>query len=264
MSEHGMWASLGHRGNTAPPPPVDDEQDDFARPSVQRVVPAVGAPSVVPAAAITNPFITSYKPAGSAVVLEAEPAAAANVTEDHQVATKTKAARGGRNIQQVICLVLIGKGPLTREQLAAESGLEGASLSNAIFNAKATGRIAFVEKSSTFRITKEGRAWCEGKASSDDAPPPKATKRAAKKARAPRAPKRNVETAPAMTAAPAPRGRFGSTELSTAVVLQPSFKCAVFSDGGFFLAKGEARIELDAQEHAQMLRYLERMAEQPA
>jgi hypothetical protein len=41
-----------------------------------------------------------------------------------------------------------------------------------------------------------------------------------------------------------------------------SFRCAVYSDGAFFIAKGDQSIELDAKEHAWMLRYLERMAEQ--
>lgn len=47
-------------------------------------------------------------------------------------------------------------------------------------------------------------------------------------------------------------------------VVERSFRCAVYSDGSFHLQKAGQAIDLTAAEHAEMLRYLERMDEQQA
>lgn len=268
------WAglgSLGLRGKTRTiEPSVDEDDDSFARPSIKRVVPATSAPSP-----FQHPYVPTGRAAGSADTSTDEPAADPTTEEmsmPRESAApkprKTKATKAS-SAQFQICSLLMAKGDLTRDELLADVSADRTAFNNAIFNAKAAGRIVFLEKEGKYRITATGRAWTSGGANLDNQraspPPTKPTRRkGAAKAKAPKA-KRQAKT-PAPGTAPAPAA--GAAVATTGphafqVVQERSFRCAVISDGGFFLAKNGQQIDLTPTEHAEMLRYLDRMADQP-
>lgn len=164
-------------------------------------------------------------------------------------AGKARTYKEGASPQQTLCALLRDHGDMTREAIGvALTTLTSAQVSSALNNSKSKGRIVFIEKAQAWRLTKEGKDWVGDVAApaGDEAPK---RKRAAKKTAHRRgtkraAPAREVDTSPADE--------------------EPSFRCGVLSDGAFHISKDDTSIELDAEEHAQMLRYLERMAEDPA
>lgn len=142
-----------------------------------------------------------------------------------------------------ICALLMAKGDLTRDELTQDVRADHRALQNALYNAKAAGHVVFFEKTSRFHLTAQGKAWTSGGTNLAN---PKVAGASPSEA------KRGLANSPA----PAP----------TQILVEEarSFRCAVFNDGGFHLSKNGQSVELDAAEHAQMLRYLERMAEQQA
>lgn len=177
---------------------------------------------------------------------------------------KKRAARaanhGGPQIQ--ICSALAQHGELTREALAeALPDLTGMQISSALNNARANKRVVWVDKKQVYRLTGIGEEWV-GRAGRDgpttetppEPAPAAADKPAQRRARSARA-MQPVDTSPQ------------PDQLWIAGVpteIDPTFRCAVMSDGCFFITKGGKEIELTSEEHAQMLHYLERMADDEA
>ena len=169
---------------------------------------------------------------------------------------KSKSTRGVSPQFQIVSL-LMAKGDLTRDELLAEVSAERTPFQNALYNAKVAGRIIYVEKADRYRVTKDGKDWALGgnnlsnqRASSS--PPPSANTAQPRKQRA----TTNAAVAPPTSASQAA----AHTQASHSCA---GFRCAVFSDGSFHLAKDGQQIDLSPFEHSEMLRYLERMAEQP-
>lgn len=238
----------------------DDEDDDFARPSIQRVVPAADAPPIAPALALVAPAATQPTapldaPAtGSADASQPEPAAATALPPPQQEETTmpqphparkakhsakkpaagaAKGAKGakGATPQFQILALLMAKGDMTREALLADVSADARPFANALYNAKQAGRIVYLSEQDKYRITDAGRDWATGganlasqKAMGGAVPPPKPAK-------------------------------------DTKAVAEPTFRCAVYSDGSFHLAKAGQAVDLTPAEYAAMLRYAKRMAD---
>ncbi|MFC5498160.1 hypothetical protein ACFPOE_11490 [Caenimonas terrae] len=261
------WAGLGQRPGAEPPPLLtgdqgadDQDLDEFERPPVQRTVAAASAPSVVPKNAFHLPFLR----AGSAAPEVHDDSAAAQPPEENTMPKQPRAERKARPTKAAsprfqICALLMAKGPLTREQLLEDVSAERTAFYNAVFNAKKAEHITFHEKDGTYRITKAGKEWTTGGGNLDNQQAdaaPKDTPRA-KPGRTVRKP------SAASTAQLAPAARTDLAIRTFEPVVERSFRCAVFSDGGFHLTKNGVSIDLTAAEHAEMLRYQERMAEMP-
>ena len=237
----------------------------------------------MPANAITSPFSHPYRPAaGSAAEPDTDSAADEPREENPMPKTTAPAAKKPRkpkttkaaSAQFQICSLLMAKGDMTQHELKADVSADPKAFYNAIFNGKAAGRIVYLEKTEKYHLTQAGREWTTGGANLDNhkasAPPPKATKRApAKKAKPARAaavkPAKKARKARAAAAAAQAAPQTTALTLGTfEPVVERSFKCAAFSDGSFMLAKNGQVIELTPAEHAEMIRYEERMAEVPA
>jgi hypothetical protein len=263
------FSGLGQRGAPSSPPVPDDEHDDFARPSIRRVVDAASAPSVLPTVPITSPFHHPFVPDRSADTEERPAANPPKPEREDTMPKKTEAkARKPRpakaeSPQYLICKHLIEKGDLTREGLVQLVGCDATAFNNAMFSAKKNSRIVFIARTETYRITKTGREWA-GIAGlitpRTGAPSTKPRAKAKASAEQGQRPAQNIVHASGavdiLQSDPSER-RFMLVE-------ERSFRCAVFSDGGFHLAKGGQEINLTPAEHSEMLRYLERMAEQTA
>lgn len=146
--------------------------------------------------------------------------------------------------QLLVCRALLEEDQTRTALAAALPDLTSAQISGALNNAKAHDRIVWIESDQAFRLTKAGREWL---APTESAAPPERKTRAAKTRgsahqRRARKPSKKVDTSPTDDEA--------------------AFRCAVISDGAFFISKDGVVIELDAGEHRQMLDYLERMAVQ--
>jgi hypothetical protein len=174
-----------------------------------------------------------------------------------------------------ICALLMSQGDLSRDELTAGVSADAKQLYNALYQLKQAGHVVVIEKTGKFHLTATGKDWTSGGANLDNhraaGSSPREVKRGRRQAREKSAGLPKQEKA-----------RLGVVDLradgsvkkpaSTAIALssqiqvieERSFRCAVFSDGGFHLAKDGQSIDLTAVEHAQMLRYLERMAEQAA
>ncbi len=144
-----------------------------------------------------------------------------------------------------ICALLMAKGDLTLDELKADVSADATPFKNALYNAKKGGRVVFIQKADKYRLTKEGRDWVTGganlanqQATDVSAPPPKATARP-----------------------PARLQRVVMQPVSVETVVERSFRCAVFSDGGFSLTKGGQSIELTPAEFTEMQQYARRMGE---
>jgi hypothetical protein len=256
------------------PAPVPREPDD--EPMVQRVVDAATAPRPA-TTAMSSPFVwpAPAAPAGVADLMElqgatdshalddstsepppapvAPPAAAAAPTEPPpperpMPKRTTKKTTDAASPQFQLCAALLD-GDKTRDELKACVSCTVAQLNSATFQAKKVDRIVFVAKTSKWHLTAHGREWVTGGAN-------RKNQAAGKPRRTRDVPAPAAETKPA-AAAPMPL----ATVQPITVVSEPSFRCAVFSDGGFHLAKSGQQIDLSAAECAQMVRYLERMAE---
>lgn len=246
----------------APPPSgyvsAFDEGDLSGAP-IQRTVDAATAPRLH-VTAPSSPF--NWRPAGELPDLEApsdsNADASANDKPPEETTTMTREASApnkrtpkGATARFQICALLMAKGDLTRDEILADVSADKNAVYQAFFAAKKAEHITFIEKSDKWRITPAGKDWTSGGANLDNqrapaakpAAPPKSQRKAKRVAVGDIVVRDKAATPPSM-----PR----------------SFRCAVYSDGGFMLAKGDARIELDADEHAGMLRYLERMAEDQA
>lgn len=269
------WSGLGARPGSAPPPAAD-EPDDFARDSVHRVIPAAGAPSVLPANPVISPF-TSWRSGGSAGTATADTAAQEQKTMSHQPTSAT--APGPRNTQQRLCELLLAAPSVSRELLARQlPDLDAKQLTQALFNASANGRCQRIDDkdgAQCWTLTGSGRRWITAKLAGDAVPEAKATTSAPPKNKAAR--RARKAPAPAQRAKPGQKVRQRRAESAAlavpatslavrefAPVVERSFRCAVFSDGAFHLAKNGQAIDLTAAEHAEMLRYIERMAVEAA
>lgn len=159
-----------------------------------------------------------------------------------------------------ICAALLAHGDMPREKLFKKVKIDDTkSFSNAIVNARLVGRIETLEDKS-LHLTDVGKEWVSGGANLDN------------QRRATHSPAKVVTGKRTHKAKDLPQSeqkRVGVVAVRNgkpvdAAAAPTSFRCAVYSDGVFFLEKGGQRIELEADEHAWMLRYLERMAEQEA
>jgi DNA-binding HxlR family transcriptional regulator len=278
MTVPSVWSGLGRRGDAAPQPDVDLEQDD--QPFEHRVIPAAGAPSIVPADPMASPF-TSWRRAGSAANADADrPAAAAPSQEEESTMPTEKAtAAVPHNLQVRVVRVLAKVANMTREKINEQlPDLTEKQLSQALHQASAWGRVRRIKDATGVRaweITSEGKQYLDAHGGDVSKAPAAATKGAATKraaARKPAAPKRKAKP-PAKRAKPGRKARQprGATKELAAVApvhaiatfepeLAHSFRCGIYSDGAFHLSKGEQRIELTVSESRRMLAYLERMA----
>lgn len=217
---------------------------------VQRIVAATAVDgSPLHTAAASSVF--NWRGTGAAAAQEPEPTSAPlpPPEEEKPMATikKKRAARksSGGSPQLQICSALLQFGTMPREALAAwgeEVGLAAAQISSALNNAKSLGRL--IKGDDGYELTEDGRAWLA--AAGVEPAPEKSTRRSTRKTahRRGRTKREKVDTHPA--------------EEETA---DATFRCAVMSDGCFFISKEGQILELTADEHRQMLHYLERMAE---
>lgn len=147
---------------------------------------------------------------------------------------------------QIIRLLMDGR--LERAALRRRVDSDARAFDSAIYNARKFGRIAFSDKNLQYSATPAGTAWLDGSGGKHPTNTrPGISKALATVAPTPIEPSERQQDAPAAMA-----------------VVERSFRCAVYSDGGFHLAKNGLQVDLTPAEHAEMLRYLERMAEQPA
>jgi hypothetical protein len=192
---------------------------------------------------------------------EAAGAASQPPQEEEQMATNKK--RDGRarkpngNPQQVVCCALRAAGHLSRAAIAdACSALTATQISQALNYLKKHERVEHVEDGEggkAFQLTEAGEAWLAAALGEQPAQATAKPKRGAagrSKAHA-RRPVRTKD-APAEPVASKQAG---------APAVDPSFRCAVISDGGFWITKQGVELELTVDEHRHMVRYQERMAE---
>lgn len=169
---NNIWGGLAQRG-------MDDEPaDDFARPSIQRTVDAATAPPIALPGAVASPFHHPYVAGSSAATSTTAddedadaatsppppppPAGEASMPKPTAAKARKPKATQGANPQFQICALLMAKGELSREELAADVSCDSRPMQNALYNAKAAGRIVWIEKLDKYRITKEGREWASG------------------------------------------------------------------------------------------------------
>lgn len=204
---------------------TSDDVDSFARPSVQRIVPAAGLPLPVTLTATPAP-------------IEQEAPAMANKTEPSTAPATAPAAppattptptgvqhstRRNKDTRHTVLLHLAHSPTgLTRNELRHKLGWNVKQVANATYNASRQG-LCVADSGGLYSVTAKGKAWLAEKGTP-------------------------VDDTPAYTR------QLAHTP--------PSFRAAVYSDGGFVISKAGQTIELTATEHAQLLRYLERMAEQ--
>ena len=185
-----------------------------------------------------------------------QPAAADHPDQESAMSTITRKPRrpAADSIRYRICKAL-ALHACTRDQLISVLDGELKQLSNVLFQLRTEKRISRTETADgpSFSLTPLGRKYlakCDGPTQ----PIVMARKRDALD-KSNRALHDQIEKL-----ATRATGATGAVQL----VQEQSFRCAVYSDGGFSLTKAGQAIELTAVEHAQMLRYLERMAEQAA
>lgn len=256
MNTVSPWAGLGQRTNAPPPKPAadDNDEDAFARPSVQRMVPAADAPSVIPVNPVTSPFDHPFRPtAGSAA--DSDDASAAKSKTEEPPTMPSKSAKpaatpsGGSFRVQACELLCRANDPLSRDDIGQLLHLDSKRVSNLLFQLAHEKRIErYIAKSgdragqAVYRITVIGRQYVakarriEG---TDDAAP--APARRAKAAATPRRVKPVATTDPEST----PPGPM-------------SFRCAVFIDHSFVLVQDDVEIYLTPTEYAQLRSYLAR------
>lgn len=310
------WAALQGR---VPPPPAaptsqragkqtagdDEADDDFARPSIRRVVPASSAQPMGLAAA-DSPFailrqLGTHRPTAQAsqdtqALQATEPttppaAPAARHTATHTAAPTTPEppmpkqpqattrTDGASPTFQIAALIAANSGTLSRASITTTlPQIAGRQLQNALYNLQRNGQATRTgdREDAVFTLTDQGREWLNGGANlaNQKAHKPAKAAQAGKAAAAITAgktarggkPARQVVNVAQHTkaAAQADRQRVisaaGALAEAIAQHTPATFRCAVYSDGSFSLSKAGQQIELDAAEHAQMLRYLERMA----
>jgi hypothetical protein len=294
-----MWAGLGQRAGAPAPRPADpagQDPDYFERDSIQRTVPAAGAPSIVRPGAARSAFDHPFRPTAGSADTSADDSAADTPAKEKPVQrqTKTDTARKprptkGASARFQICALLTAKGDLTREELLADVSCDRTAFTNAVFNAKRAEHIVFIAKTDKWHITAAGKDWTSGGANLDNqqaatsspaevkrgrrqpreksAGLPKSEKQrlgvvdtGGKKRKKPKARRSPVRVHQPKPAAPTVASQLALSEPARIQVVQErSFRCAVVSDGGFFLHKGEKQIELTPEEHREMLNYIDRV-----
>lgn len=236
---------------------TSDPRGDFEH----RLIPAAGAPSVLPRDPVVSPFV-SWRRDGSATASTEEPAAA---THEEKTMPKPTRQASATSIRMRVCRALAGSA-MHRQALAATlSDLETKQLTQNLFMANKDKLVDFHAGDDglrMYRLTAKGRKYVEGAPAhaGGAAPAPAAKKaRAAKKVPAKRAkPGQRVRRPRAATAPLADK----PPALAVATFepeLAHSFRCGLHSDGSFHLFKGEAQISLTLAESRQMLRYLDRL-----
>lgn len=216
----------------------------------QRTVSAAEAPPLRSAAAssVFNWGAVSATPEPTAAPASQPQEEQPMATEHKNRTARTRKSRNGTPQLQV-CSALL-QNDLSREAIAeACSGLGSAQISSALNNAKAHGRIAWIEKDGVYRISKAGKEWVSAAGDTDQAeakPVRRATAHKTAHRRRKPAQRSEVDTSP------------NEEAQDTA---DATFRCAVMSDGCFFVSKEGLILELTKEGHMQMLRYLERMAE---
>jgi hypothetical protein len=205
---------------------------------------------------------------------EAQAQSTANVTQENVMPNKThkprKTPAGSTRFQ--ICALLMAKGDLSREELVADVSADAKQLYNAIYQAKAAGHIVFIEKAQKFRITAEGKDWTSGGANLDNhkaaSTSPREVKRGRRQAREsgaglPKQEKSRLGVVDVRADGSPRKTSAVDRAIAPIQTANPNaFRCGVFSDGGFHITKKGLSIDLDKVELAQMLHYLERMAEE--
>lgn len=236
-----------------------DDQDD----GVQQRVVSAGAAAHPPTTAASSVFNWRGAGAAPAPALDSdserspESPPPPTTTEDETMVTKKKGAARARkskqgNPQRLVCGALLQHGELSREAIAeALTELTSAQISSALNNAKSHKRVAWAESKQTYSLTAAGKEWL-GAADPAAAQEPAASKtRGGRKTTAHRRGRAAAKEANLDTSPP-------TNEVEEEV---SDFRCAVLSDGCFFISKDGAVIELTVKEHRQMLAYQERMAE---
>lgn len=243
-----VWAGLGARG--AADAPADDDaadRDTFEH----RVVPASSAPPV-------SPF-TSWRTAGTGTLREVP--GADQPTEESTM--EQASGKAPRNLQRRLGeLLATVEGAMPYAQVREGlPDLSSKQLSQCLFQITDNGRarrrdLATGERG--FELTARGRAWIRG--DQPDAPPPAKKTRAKKVARVPakRAkPSRKARQPRAVAMPPAPERQVPIEKTTPA--LARTFRCGLYSDGAYHLAKGGQQIELTVDETRAMFEYLDRI-----
>lgn len=270
------FAGLGQRAGAAPLPDEELADVDFERPSIQRTVPASSAPIPAPAAPVASPF--HWRGPGSTPASVDEPPAAQETppTEENDMKKPPPKVRKERSPKEAsprfqLLSLLQARGDLTREQLLAGVEADARALQNAIFNSKAAGQIEVDASTGRHHLTAAGKAWLtgtptppEGKAEPKKrgGRPTKVTKPARKGTPAKKQRARPARKVKASEMAAAGLGRPAGSELAIATlepVVQRSFRCAVFNDGGLYLEKDGSVIHLSPAEHDELVSYQSRM-----
>jgi hypothetical protein len=252
------FTGLGARSTAAAPPPPttgDDGEDDFARPSVQRMVPA---------AAAASPFTSVWQrtPQPTANRTHQEPPMPAKKQR------KPRATDSGSMLFR-LCAALL-PGDLDRDALCKAIGADAdRHFVQLTSRAKAKGFVAVNDGSYT--LTDAGKEWTSGGANLGNhksaAKTGRTSPKAVKRTRRERAQKgRELSAGEQQRLGVVPVTAKGQLRggLQLATDAPRTFRCAVFNDGSFMLSKDGQQVELDPEENAQMLRYLERMAEETA
>lgn len=316
------WLGLGARPakrnhpRTGSNASSSDEIEAFARPSVQRIVPAAGLPLPV-SLPVSLPVITTTPPPTQAPIEEA-PAMASNPPATTPSTTPTptglqhSTTQGSGKPRQAMLLHLVHSPTgLTRKALVATLGWPWKKVTNTTYHALRAG-LCEMDASGAYFITDAGKGWLAVKGTPVEGTPPASTSQPARKpgrvkvktgdkavwvdrtsapglaARRDKPSAKKIVNVPQHDAAQATAARArvvqvagmlarvmqvtgtlarpavaqqASADSTVVVQIAPTFRAAVYTDGSFHLSKAGQSIELTATEHAQLLRFLERMAE---
>lgn len=227
--------------------PDDDDSDGVE----QRVVSATDAPPPATSAASS---VFNWRGAGTAAAAAPEPdpdpqSPPPRQPQEEETMPRHKAARVMRRKPIPLILQLLAGGDLPRGDIGEQLQLAPSVLSRNLAKLKDDGLAVVV--GDNFRITKAGR---ESLGTPEDEPAPARKARAASTGRGKKHARRGRK-----------KVEQSAAELDTSPIAsakdEDAFRCAVMSDGCFWITKEGTSIELAPAEHAQMLHYLERMAE---
>jgi hypothetical protein len=200
------------------------------------------------------------------------------------MASATARTPAPRNLQLRVGAVMLDAGQIAMSEIrAAFPDLTGKQLGQCMFQMRTAQRAKKLPSPSgeVWQLTLSGKAWVKqgggrrsALAEKEEPEPAKAPRKAkaSKKAKAKpvKATRRGIGRAASEGPTDIAFQPLASSKPITVraatpqVVSERSFRCAVFSDGAFHLAKNGQAIDLTAAEFAEALRYVERMAEQPA
>jgi DNA-binding PadR family transcriptional regulator len=157
-------------------------------------------------------------------------------------------ARRTRRKPIPMILQLLAGGELPKKDIGEKLELAASVLYKNLGKLKDDGLVALI--GDNYRITKAGR-----EALGSDATEAKPDRRRGAAGRRSSAHKRMRRAARAQAS------EVDTSQNEAKETAEATFRCAVMSDGCFFITKEGVSLELNAEEHAQMLHYLERMAE---